>query len=219
MRDRNNRKDHDSVAHRDLDHRILDTAILGLKVLALEVLANGNLARGTLGHRDSVASEDSVASGLDRIRDRTPINEGNSVVQMGLEDRRENMVSPKDVDRKVTAQTFAVLKDVGLKDVGLRVTRRVLDHQQMPEEPLRGKIGEEWARSEDDRAFLLTERTCQIPDDLPSESLSCLVLPCSCHQTYITCKSGVTGSPFTRGLDAIMKTDCRSMRPVEFTRK
>lgn len=217
------------MAHRDLDHRILDTAILGLKVLALEVLANGNLARGTLGHgtsvhRDSVASEDSVASGLDRIRDRTPITEGISVVQMGLEDRREIMVSPKDVDRKVTAQTVTVLKgaglkDAGLKDVDLRVTRRVLDHQQMPEKPVRGKIGEEWARSEDDRAFLLTERTCQIPDDLPSESPLCLVLPCSCHQTYITCKSGVTGSPFTRGLDAIMKTDCRSMRPVEFTRK
>lgn len=138
------------MAHKDLDHRILDTAILGLKVLALEVLANGNLARGTLGHgtsvhRDSVASEDSVASGLDRIRDQTPITEGISVVQMGLEDRRENMVSPKDVDRKVTVQTATALKDVGLKDVGLkdadlRVTRRVLDHQQMPEEPVRGKL-------------------------------------------------------------------------------
>lgn len=155
------------MAHKDLDHRILDTAILGLKVLALEVLANGNLARGTLGHgtsvhRDSVASEDSVASGLDRIRDRTPITEGISVVQMGLEDRREIMVSPKDVDRKVTAPAVT-----GLKDADLRVTRRVLDHRQMPEEPVRGKIGEEWARSEDDRAFLLTGRTCQNPRRSP----------------------------------------------------
>lgn len=134
MRDRNNRKDHDSVAHRDLDHRILDTAILGLKVRALEVLANENSARGTLGHGTSVHrdSEDSAASGLDRIRDRTPITEGISVVPMGLEDLREIMASRKGVD----------LKGVDLKNVDLRVTRRVLDHQRMPESTAEWRISE-----------------------------------------------------------------------------
>lgn len=127
------------MAHRDLDHRILDTAILGLKVRALEVLANENSARGTLGHGTSVHrdSEDSAASGLDRIRDRTPITEGISVVPMGLEDLREIMASRKGVDLKGVD-----LKDVDLKDVDLRVTRRVLDHQRMPESTAEWRISE-----------------------------------------------------------------------------